>query len=62
MTDTIHTIVRRLAADLDNRLLPPQAAAFVVVHLPFTGREAIAMALLRGDADAAVKMLRGVLI
>ena len=53
-------IARRLAADLANRQLAPAAAAFVVVHLPFSGRETVAMALLRGDADAAVRLLRAV--
>lgn len=55
-------LTRRLASDLANLQLRPDAAVFVVTRLSFSGREQVAMALLRGDVDLAVKMLRGVSI
>ena len=44
------TLVRRLAADLDNRQLSPEAAAFVAIRLPVVGREAVVVALLLAPA------------
>ena len=51
------TLVRRLTAELSLRQMGPEAAAFVVIRLPITGRERIVLSL-RGDVDGAVRLLR----
>ena len=47
-------LTRRLTNDLVNCQLPPEAAASVAIHLPVVGREAVVLALLKRDVDAAI--------
>ena len=51
-------LARKLAADVANLQMRPEVAALIAVQLSFTGRDAVALALLRGDLDTAVRLLR----